>query len=135
VGLAPLAGFIVVAGTTALGVAIVVSITGGFTIDAGPLHVSAHRVVPPLLAAVIAHAIGAASSRQRARATTTAIDTRLTVHALAIAIVLGAASAGVGIRFGTYAVSGADAGGYISQARLLAHGDVAFHEPLIERVA
>lgn len=131
----PLAGLFVTAATTALSIAIVVSITGGFTIDAGPLHLSAHRVVPPLAVAVTICILAAWFNRARFVSAAAAIAARLHTHAAAVAVVCAALTAALGVAFGTYAASGADAGGYISQARLLAHGDVAFHEPLVQQVA
>ena len=44
-------------GTAALVVLVIVMITGGFTVDAGPLHVSAHNWRGPLLIALLALAL------------------------------------------------------------------------------
>jgi len=130
-----LAGLCVAVATLALSIAVVVSITGGFLIDLGPLHLSAHRTTAPLVIAAIAYAAGAATGRHRVRDAAPHLFTRIDTHGLAIAITFAAATAGVGMAFGTYAASGADAGGYIGQADLLAHGQIAFDEPLVRRVA
>jgi hypothetical protein len=127
------AGLLVAAGTIALGIAVVVSITGGFTIDLGPLHFSAHRVLPPFIVCGAAFAAAAAVNRVGCRRASEAIFSRIHTHALAIAIVLAAAAAGIGVAFGTYSASAADGAGYVSQADLLARGHIAFHEPLIRR--
>src|SRR5687767_5762336 len=42
-------------GVTALMVAAVVAITGGFVVDAGPFYLSAHRLLTPLVVAVAAY--------------------------------------------------------------------------------
>ena len=133
-GLAPIAGLLVAIGTTALSIAIVVAITGGFTLDISVLHLSAHQVVQPLVIAALAYGLAAFSGWRRFLDSATAICARVDQHALAIALTLAAATAGIGIAFGTYAVSGADAGGYIGQADLLARGELSFHEPLTQRV-
>jgi len=127
------AGLLVAAGTTALGIAIIVLVTGGFTIAAGAFHLSAHRILPPVIAALAAYASAAALDRSRLRTVLEAVCPRIDRHAFAIAIVLAAAMAGIGVAFGTYSASAADAAGYISQADLLAHGRTAFTEPLIRR--
>jgi hypothetical protein len=112
----------------------VVFITGGFVIDAGPLHVSAHRHVPPLVLAVLAYAVAVRQGRESVTGADAALSSFIERHATAIVIALSAAAAGVGVAFGTYVASGADSSGYISQARLLAHGDLAVHVPLASRV-
>jgi len=132
--LAALASLLVTAGLAALSVAIVVSITGGFVIDVGPLHLSAHRLGQPLIAASLAFALGAAVSRHRVRDALAFLYQRLEAHAIAIVVVLAATTAGIGISYGTYAASGADAGGYLSEARLLGQRELAFDEPLVRRV-
>lgn len=84
---------------------------------------------------MLAYAAAAASGWPRLRTALTAVFMRLDTHALAIAATLAAATAGVGIGLGTYAASGADAGGYIGQADLFAHGQLLMHEPLAQRVS
>jgi hypothetical protein len=126
-------GLFVAAGTAAFSVALIVSIAGGFTIDLGPLHFSAHRVLPPLLAGIAAYVLAAVIERGRIRATLEAVYSRIGTHALAIAIVLAAAHAAIGVSFGTYSASAADGAGYISQADLLAQRRITFNEPLIFR--
>jgi hypothetical protein len=126
-------GLFVAAGTAAFSVVLIVSIAGGFTIDLGPLHFSAHRVLPPLLAGIAAYVLAAVIERGRIRATLEAVYSRIGTHALAIAIVLAAAHAAIGVSFGTYSASAADGAGYISQADLLAQRRITFNEPLIFR--
>jgi len=125
------AGLLVAAGTIAFSIALVVSIAGGFTIDVGPLHFSAHRVLPPLIAGIATYVLAAAIARRGVRRTLEAVYSRIDTHALAVAIVLAAAHAGIGVAFGTYSASAADGAGYVSQADLLAQRRITFHEPLI----
>lgn len=131
--MAPLARVLVFAGTFALSLLVIVFVTGGFSIDLGPLHVSAHRMLGPLVVAALAYAAAAFGGRPRCRDAAAAIHTWLDVHSAAIAVVLAAVTAGIGVAYGTYAASGADAGGYISQANLIGHGQLSFREPLAQR--
>lgn len=122
-------------GTCALLVLIIVLITGGFLVDTGPFHFSARRWRGPLIITLIAWTSAALLCRRRGLADGTAsIGVRLERHAVAAAIVLGGATAGVGVGFGTYSAAGADAAGYISQAELLASARVAEDEPLARQV-
>ena len=63
---------LVAIGTCALIVLVIVAITGGFVVDAGPLHVSARRLAAPLvvtlLAWIAAGAIGRAELLEIGRA-------------------------------------------------------------------
>jgi hypothetical protein len=121
-------------GTGALLVLIVVLLTGGFVIDAGFIHLSARRWPGPVIVMVAAWAIaafhGRAALRESAASFTGAIDR----HALGIATVVACAAAGAGIGFGTYAASGADAAGYVSQSTLLTTGRLVTAEPLATSV-
>jgi hypothetical protein len=116
-------------------IATVIAITGGFVIDAGPLYLSAHRLGPPVVIAAAAYALALGQGRQSLVAADAALSEFLERHAAAIAIVLAAATAGVGVAFGTYVASGADSSAYLSQARLLAHGDLVATVPFASRVS
>jgi Dolichyl-phosphate-mannose-protein mannosyltransferase len=118
-------------GTGALLVLVVVLITGGFVIDAGPVHFSSRRPAGPLV--ILATAWMAAfvvGGRQAAADALASLNGHLDRHAPAIAIVIAASAAGTGVGFGTFAASAADASGYVSQSRLLAAARVSFDEPL-----
>ena len=122
---------LVLSGTGALLVLLVILITGGFVIDAGPFHFSSRRWTGPLIVAAAAWiAAACAGGRQAIAHALSILDERLDRHAPAIAAVAAAATAGIGIGFGTFAASAADASGYVSQARLLADARVSFDEPL-----
>ena len=121
---------LVLAGTAALLIVIVIFVTGGFVFDAGPLHVSARRPVAPLLIAAAAWLAAALHGRARFAAAAESLLHVLHRHATALALVLAAAAAGTGIAYGTYSAAGADAAGYVSQSALIASGRIARDEPL-----
>ncbi len=122
------------AGMGALMVAAVVAITGGFVIDAGPLYFSAHRLLPPLVVAAAAYALAIGQGHASIVAADAALWEFIDRHALAIVMVLAAAAAGVGIAFGTYVAAASDPSAYLSQARLIAQGDLVVPVPLASRV-
>ncbi|MSO29414.1 MAG: hypothetical protein EXQ48_00530 [Acidobacteria bacterium] len=121
---------LVAAGTGALLVLIVILITGGFVIDAGPLHLSARRIAGPLVIAVAAWAVAALLGRAALAASAASVSDFLDTHAAALALVIAAAAAGVGVAYGTYSASGSDASGYVSQSELFASARIIQDEPL-----
>ncbi len=116
-------------------VAAVIVITGGFVIDAGPLYFSAHRVLPPLVLAAAAYALAMRQGHTSIVAADAALSEFVHRRAVAIVVVLAAAAAGVGVAFGTYVASGSDPSAYLSQARLIGHGDLVVPVPLASRVS
>ncbi len=126
---------LVAAGTGALLVLIVILITGGFVIDAGPLHLSARRIAGPLVIAMAAWAAAAFQGRATLAASAASISDFLDTHSTAIALILAAAAAGVGVAYGTYSASGSDASGYVSQSELLASARITQDEPLARQGA
>jgi len=116
-------------------VLVIVSITGGFTIRAGPLHFSAHGWRTPLLVALAAFGAVGLSGRAALTDAFSAAWPWIDDHAAACALVLAAAAAGVGVAHGTYSASSSDASGYISEARLIASARLADDEPLAREVA
>jgi len=119
----------------ALAVLVSVGITGGFTIGAGPLHFSAHGWRTPLLVALAAFGVAAFAGRTALVDAFSAAWPFIDDHAAACALVLAAATAGVGIAYGTYSASSSDASGYISETRLIAEARLADDEPLARAVA
>jgi hypothetical protein len=113
----------------------VVSLTGGFVIDVGLLHFSAHRRIPPLVVAVLAYAVAALRGRESFLAAAGAVPAFVERHAASMAVLLAAAAAGIGVGYGTYAASGADASGYLSQAALFTRGELVVPAPLASRVS
>jgi len=129
-------GVLVVIGTAALLVTIVILVAGGFVLDVGSLHLSLRRWFRPAALSLVAWAICAATAslRQKTVVALEGLTVSLERHATSIAIVLAAAAAACGIAYGTYAASGSDAAGYIAEAELLANGQFAYDEPLARRV-
>jgi hypothetical protein len=125
----------VAAGTCALLLLLIVITTGGFTIRAGPLYFAAHNWRGPFLVALVAFAAAAFSGRVAFTDAASSIWRFVDDHALSLAIVIAAATAGAGIAYGTYSASGADASGYISEAQLLSAARFAADEPLARDVA
>ena len=121
---------LIAAGTGALLVLIVILVTGGFVIDAGPLYLSARRVTGPLVVAIAAWTAAALLGRAELSASTASISDFLETHAVALALVIAASAAGAGVAYGTYSASGSDASGYVSQAELLASARITQDEPL-----
>ena len=122
-------------GSAALVVLVIVTITGGFTIGAGSLHLSSHNWRGPLLIALLALAVGAAFGRAALAQAGASSWSFIDSHGFAIAIVIAAGAAGVGVAFGTYSASSSDASGYVSESRLLASGRLEDEEPLARLVA
>ena len=125
----------IAAGTGALLVLIVILVTGGFVIDAGPLYLSARRIAGPLVIAVAAWTVAALQGRATLAASAGSMSGFLETHAGALALVIAAAAAGAGVAYGTYSASGADASGYVSQAELLASARIIQDEPLARQGA
>jgi Dolichyl-phosphate-mannose-protein mannosyltransferase len=120
---------------TALVILVIITITGGFILNVGPVHLSAHNWRGPLLIAIAALLVGAFVGRAMLTRTATESWQFLDLHSLAFAIVLAAASAGIGIAYGTYAASSSDASGYVSEAALIASAQLSTDEPLARAVA
>jgi hypothetical protein len=121
--------------TSALVILVIVTVTGGFAIRAGPIYFSAHAWRGPLFVALAALGAAALWARDAFTDASTAAWLLLDEHAAACAIVLAAAAAGVGVAHGTYSASSSDASGYVSEARLIASTRLATEEPLARGVA
>jgi 4-amino-4-deoxy-L-arabinose transferase-like glycosyltransferase len=130
-----------VIGTAALATALAVAATGGFLFHIGPLRVSAHGVLNPLLAGAVAWIIVRLHGRAEAHAAAALVlgfvpavfawvPGALSRHAAAVAVVLAAMTAGIGTAYGTYSAAATDPSGYVSQSALLAEGQVSLRQPL-----
>jgi hypothetical protein len=122
-------------GAGALALLVGVSIAGGFTLGLGALRLSVHNLRGPALVVLLSWAsattlVGPRGVRRSFDALGGLFDSR----AHLVAIVCAAIAAGAGVGLGTHAASGADAAGYLSQARLLAQGRLVQHEPLATQV-
>ncbi len=126
--------FLAAAGTGALLVLIIIFITGGFVLQAGPLRFSARRWLAPFLITLVAWLGVALHGRAYLRDAASAVTTFLDRHAAALSVLFAAALAAAGITHGTFSASSADAAGYVSQAHLLATGRLLRDEPLARQV-
>jgi hypothetical protein len=99
------------------------------------LYLSAHRLLSPLVIAAAAYLLAARQGHTAIVAADAALFEFVHRHALAIAIVLAAVAAGVGIAFNTYVVAASDPSAYISQARLITKGDLVVPVPLASQVS
>jgi len=115
-------------------VLIVVLVTGGFRIELGPVRLSAHGLVQPLVLMAVAAAALAWHGAARARDALTGIADAVTRGAPAAAVLSAAAVAGVGMVFGTYAASSADPSAYVSHSALIDRGQLSIDEPLARAV-
>jgi len=113
---------------------IVVLVTGGFRFEVGPVRVSAHGVVPPLLVMALTGGALLWWGHGRARDAFAGITTDISNHALTVAIVSALAIAGVGVGFGTFAASSADPSAYVSHSALIDSGRLTIDEPLARAV-
>src|SRR5262245_34226207 len=93
------------AGTGALLVLIIVLLTGGFVVDAGPLHFSSRRWTGPFVVALAAWLAAALHGRAAMRAAASAVTAFVERYATALAFILAAATCAIGIGFGTYSAS------------------------------
>src|SRR5690348_9430893 len=111
-------------------VLIVVLVTGGFRLAVGPVHISAHDALKPLVWMALSSAalawLGAARA-ERAFADVSAVVSR---HALAVSVVAAVAVAAVGVHFGTFSASSSDSSAYVSHSALIDRGRLTFDEPL-----
>ena len=114
---------------------VIVAITGGFDLRAGPLRFTAHSWRAPLVITFLAIAVAALPGRTVLDDAASRAWLFIDAHATAIALVLAAATAGAGVAYGTYSASGSDPSGYVSEARLIASGRLSVDEPLARAVA
>jgi hypothetical protein len=122
-------------GISALAILVIVTITGGFAIRAGPVYFSAHDWRGPLLIALGAFGAAALSVRAAFADALSATWQFIDDHAASCAILLAASAAAAGVAHGTYSASSSDASGYVSEARLIASARLATDEPLARGVA
>jgi hypothetical protein len=124
----------VLAATSALLVVLVVVITGGFEFRVGDIRVSAHRWAAPLGLGLGFAVLATVVNRRSWHDAAELLDIGLHRHAMAMALIGASAAAAVAVGSGSYAAAGADAAGYLTQARLLSDGQLSIEEPLARRV-
>ncbi len=123
-----------VVGTVALLLWLLVVLAGGFVLDAGPLHLAVRNWGRPLLVAAASWLVLGRIGRATVSDLGEEVWPFVERHAVALAIVLAAATAAAGVAHGTYAASGSDAAGYVSQADLMSSGRLSLSIPLAEQV-
>jgi hypothetical protein len=113
---------------------IVVLVTGGFSLALGPLRLSSHRALPPLLGGVLAysasHLWGPSSDE-----VWSALRALLIRLSPALAALLAALVIAVGTARGSRVAAGADCYGYVSQAELWVKGQLIQTDPLAYTLA
>ncbi len=107
--------------------------TGGFSTRVTGLRLTARDPVRPLAAGLALLALYSLWSRRRIRADLDWLEDRSERFAPALVVLCGAAAAAIGVWWGTYAASGADSYGYLSQADLWLRGAIVQEEPLARR--
>src|SRR5690242_12108687 len=90
---------LLVIGASALALAILILLTGGFRVDAGPIHLSLRRWSRPLVVSAIAWVLLAMRQPADTIAALGAITPFIERHATAIALVIAAAACGSGVAF------------------------------------
>ncbi len=113
-------------------VSLTLFITGGFVTSVLGIRVSARSPVPAAAGAVLALGAWAfVAGRARARADDLArIDEALGDRAPLIILVVAGLAAAVTVHYGTFSAAGSDASGYLSQAAMLADGQLSHREPM-----
>lgn len=113
-------------------VAVLLAVSGGFRVTAGGLRVSARSPLPATIAALTALASWYFLARQSTSVSRDLDDAwqllerRSSTVTLAIAIASGL----VAFVYATFAAAGADASGYLSEAKLLAEGRLSYRDTL-----
>lgn len=109
---------------------IAVAVTGGFSVTLGPLRLSSHRALPPLLVALLAYfgtyRLAGAQTEDAWRRLRSALHT----HSPALAALLIALVVAIGISNTCRVAGGSDSYGYLSQAELWMRGQLIQTDPL-----
>jgi hypothetical protein len=125
---------LVVVGTLAL-VILVISLTaGGLSLQLGSVRLTARQPFRPFVVALAAWLAAVWLGRSTVRDTLVPLAAFFERRAAGIAVIVAAATLGVGIAYGTYSASSADGSGYVSQSALLADGRTTIDEPLARQV-
>jgi hypothetical protein len=92
--------------------------TGGFVLDTAWIRLSSHDPFRPLVAAVVGLLAYWFLAPQQVAMSMERVDRTISRRGTLVAVVLALAVAAAGITYGTYAASGSDSYGYVSQADL-----------------
>jgi len=109
---------LLVVSLAALGWSVLVFLTGGFTWETTSFRFSSHDPFRPLVAAVLGLLAYWAMAPQTVATFMDRVDRAISRRGTIVAVVLAVAVAAAGIKYGTYAASGSDSYGYVSQADL-----------------
>jgi hypothetical protein len=115
---------LLVAALVILGWSVLVFLTGGFTWETAAFRFSSHDPFRPLAAAVLGLLAYWFLAPQAVAAFMDRADRAISRHGSVIAVMFAIAIAAAGVRYGTYAASGSDAYGYVSQADLWLTGQL-----------
>ncbi len=108
----------------------IVRTTGGFSVRVGDFRLVAHDPIRPLVAAGLLLLAYVATSRHRFAEDLAWVQRVPDRHGSALALLIGAALATAGVTWSTYAASGADSYGYLSQADLWVRGTLVVPQRL-----
>lgn len=115
---------------------ILLFVAGGFTWRLGSWKFSSHRSWPAL---VVFFAATACSARPAVRASLRTVMASwwpaLDRHASWLAIVAAVLTLHAGVQWGSFVAGGADSYGYVSQAHLLAKGELRIYQPIAHQVS
>jgi len=114
--------------------AVLVAVTGGYTLRLFVLRLSSHHPLRHFTIAVILACVTYLLDAAAARRWMTLVLGRLDRAAAALAVLLACAVLIVGVVRGTYCACGADAYGYVSQADLWAHNHLIVAQPIAASV-
>ena len=109
---------------------VVVAVAGGFTLRAGILRLSSHKVLPPLLGFVLFALTARRAIGPRAEEAWSSLRGRLHALAPALAVLLVVVVVAVAVAYSSRVAADSDAYGYVSQAELWMKGRLVQHDPL-----
>jgi 4-amino-4-deoxy-L-arabinose transferase-like glycosyltransferase len=115
--------------------AVLVAVTEGFVLSAGPLRVSSHRVLPPALASALAYAGAHLLAGPQVEEVGRRLRSTLFAIAPAAVAILAVCVVAVGTARTSRVAGGSDCFGYVSQAELWMRGNLIQTDPLAYSLA
>lgn len=111
--------------------ALTISLTGGFVLNAAGFRFSSRSPLPAAIGASISLIVWLVVALRAGRVADdlAAVDGWLTLRAAAIIAVISLLGGAASLRFSTYSASGSDASGYLSEAAMLWRGELSQPEP------
>ncbi len=114
---------------------ILVAVTGGFRLALGPLRLSSHRVLPPMLAGVLACFATYRIAGPHMENVWSKLRSTLHTLAPALAALLAACVVAIGVAYTSRVAAASDCHGYVSQAELWMRGQLIQTDPLAYSLA